>query len=445
MQPERIAIIGSGISGLSAAWLLSKSCDVTLFERSSRIGGHTNTIDAMTPDGPVAVDTGFIVYNERNYPNLTALFGYLGVKTAPTDMGLAVSTTNGGMEYSGKHLGGLFGQRRNVVRLRHWQMVADILRFFRWAESQAADLDDDVTTGEFLERFGYSPAFIEDHILPISAAIWSTPARSMLDFPARTFITFLANHGLLQVNNRPNWRTVVGGARTYIEQLVEDGDFQIETGARIAQVTRDASGIDLRFETGQHRRFDQVIFACHADQVLPMLPDASDTERNTLSAFRFTPNRAVLHTDRRFMPKRTRLWSAWNYLRTGRGADAELSLTYWMNRLQPLATTTNLFVTLNPMHDIAPGAVHKVIDYEHPLFDVQAIAAQRGMCQIQGVRRTWFAGAWLGYGFHEDGLQSGLEVAERIGTIDRPWSVDDARGRIAHNWPDEEAPLWAAE
>lgn len=441
---RQIAVIGSGISGLSAAWLLSKTTDVTLIEKAGRLGGHSNTIEAETPDGKVAVDTGFIVYNEQNYPNLTAMFAHLGVETARSEMTFAVSADGGGMEYCGRHINGLFGQRSNLLRPRHWQMVADILRFFRSAEGQVRALQDDVGIGAFLKRNGYSDAFIEDHILPISAAIWSTPARSMLDFPAKAFISFFANHGLLQVSRRPPWRTVTGGARSYVNELARQSRMRVLLNANITSVSRSHSGVDLAFSTGERCRFDDVIFACHADQALALLADASDEERNLLSAFRFTPNRAVLHTDRRLMPRRQQLWSAWNYLRTGSGIDARLSLTYWMNRLQPLPTSTDLFVSLNPMHDFEPGTVQHVIDYHHPLFDTAALEAQRGVWQIQGGRRTWFAGAWLGWGFHEDGLQSGLEVAERLGSANRPWSVPGARDRIAHNW-DEEPILWAAE
>jgi predicted NAD/FAD-binding protein len=441
---RRIAVIGSGIAGLSAAWLLSKSAEVSLIESAPRLGGHTNTVDVETPDGPIPVDTGFIVYNEKNYPNLTALFAHLGVETAESDMSFAVSADGGEMEYSGRHLNGLFGQRSNLLSLRHWRMVADILRFFRTAEIDATALADDLSIGTFLREHGYSEAFIEDHILPVSAAIWSTPARSMLDFPARAFVSFFANHGLLKVNSRPKWRTVVGGSRSYVERLVEDSPIRLLLNAHVVSVTRDAGGAELLFATGERRRFDHVVFACHADQALAMLADPDEDERKLLSAFRFTPNRAVLHTDNRLMPRRKQLWSAWNYLRSGCGLDARLSLTYWMNQLQPLATDTDIFVTLNPTHEFAPGSVAKTIEYEHPLFNRAALDAQNEMWRIQGSRRTWFAGAWLGSGFHEDGLQSGLEIAERLGPIDRPWSVTDARARIAHNWNGE--PMrWAAE
>ncbi len=293
----RIAIIGSGIAGLSAAWLLSRHHDVTLFEKAARPGGHTNTLMASTPDGPVAVDTGFIVYNERNYANLTALFDHLDVETAPSCMSFAVSVDGGRMEYSGAHLNGLFGQRRNIVRAGHWQLVADILRFFRYAEAQAKTCTADTSLGEFLTRFGYSETFINDHILPLSAAIWSTPAMGMLAFPARTFVDFCANHGLLQVAGRPQWRTVRNGASSYIEKLRADSDFDLRCNAGIAQIIRHASGVEIVFENGARQSFDEIVLACHADQALGLLADASAEERNVLSAFSFTPNRAVLHTD----------------------------------------------------------------------------------------------------------------------------------------------------
>lgn len=439
-----IAVIGSGISGLSAAWLLSRTQNVTLFEKDERPGGHANTILASTAQGGVPVDTGFIVYNERNYPNLTALFDHLNVETSRSYMTFAVSVGQGEMEYSGEYLWGLFGQRRNIIRPRHWKLVSDILRFFRDAEKQITACDDDLSIGDFLKRFGYSQAFIDDHILPISAAIWSTPSRGMLDFPAKTFIGFFANHSLLQVLGRPTWRTVKGGSREYVSRLLADQKTELVTSAKITAVRRHAQGAEIYFEDGSHRHFDEVVFACHADQALALLADATDAERRVLSCFKFTKNKAVLHTDSSFMPKRRHLWSAWNYLRGSREEES-LSLTYWMNKLQPLPTTTNLFVTLNPHMDFAPGSVQYEVDYEHPLFDATAVDAQRDLHQIQGVNRTWFAGAWMGYGFHEDGLQAGLEVAERIGGLLRPWNVPNQRYRIAHNWAQDGEQMQAAE
>jgi predicted NAD/FAD-binding protein len=443
-MPSNIAVIGSGIAGLSAAWLLSRTQDVTLFERDGRLGGHVNTLDFELDGRSVAVDTGFIVYNEPNYPNLTALFATLGVETAASSMGFSVSVGGGKLEYSGSHLNGLFGQRRNLIRVGHWQLVGDILRFFRNAQRQVLSCPDDISIAEFLERFGYSETFVEDHILPISAAIWSTPTRGMTRFPARSFIEFFANHSLLQVTNRPKWRTVKGGARGYVDKLVAASNFASVIGAAIASVRREGDGAEIVFADGSRRRFDAVIFACHADEALRLIADPSPAEADILSAFRFTPNHAVVHTDPRFMPRRRRLWSAWNYLRDGTDREA-LSLTYWMNRLQPLATTRDVFVTLNPHRDFAPGSVLARIDYEHPLFDARALAAQRQVWRIQGRNGRWFAGAWLGYGFHEDGLQAGLEVAERIGPLNRPWSALRQRERIAHGWVEGDRRQWAAQ
>ena len=444
MTQSSIAIIGSGISGLSAAWLLSKSHNVTLFEKNAVLGGHSNTLMAPTPQGQVPVDTGFIVYNEKNYPNLTAFFDHFEVETARSYMSFAVSCGEGAMEYSGEYLWGLFGQRRNIIRPRHWQLVSDIMRFFREAEDQIKLCDDDLSIGQFLVRFGYSQAFIDDHILPISAAIWSTPSRGMLDFPARTFIEFFSNHSLLQVLGRPQWRTVKNGSRQYVDKLAAATDMETVLNAAITAVRRHAQGVEVYFADGSHRHFDQVVFATHADQALKLIADPSEAEGRVLSAFRFSPNRAVLHSDTSFMPKRRHLWSAWNYLRGGSGEDG-LSLTYWMNKLQPLQTTQSLFVTLNPHREIAADKIIHQVDYEHPLFDATAIAMQDNLWQVQGHNRTWFAGAWMGYGFHEDGLQSGLEVAERIGPVQRPWQVAEQRGRIAHNWVQGDQKLWAAE
>jgi len=445
MPQQHIAVVGSGIAGLSAAWLLSKSHKVTLFERERRIGGHTNTVNATTADGPVPVDTGFIVFNETNYPNLTALFDHLKVATAPAHMGFAVSLGEGRLEYNGEKLVGMFGQKRNLLRLDHWRLVQDLVRFFHSAERDIVEMPADMTIAEFLDEGGYSQSFVENHILPVSAAIWSTPSRGMLSFPAHTFVKFFANHGLLKIVGRPAWRSVMGGAQEYVSRILADTRMDVRQGVDIKAIRRHTNGVEIVDEQGISQSFDEVVLACHADQALKLLDDASIKERNVLSAFRFSKNRAVLHTDSSFMPKRRHLWCAWNYLRPDVERDDALSVTYWMNRLQPLPTRTDLFVTLNPYKEFAPGTVQYETEYEHPLFDAAAIDAQSSFSRIQGVNRTWFAGAWLGYGFHEDGLQAGLEVAERIGLLERPWKVANARARIAHNWMQGEPAKWAAE
>jgi predicted NAD/FAD-binding protein len=430
MKLLNIAVIGSGISGLSSAWLLSKAHHVTLFEQDGRLGGHSNTLDAQTADGRVPVDTGFIVYNEINYPNLTALFGHIGVSTQPTRMTFSVSTDDGGFEYSGSGLFGLFGQPSNIFRPRQWRLVADLLRFFRSSRVRLAAYPAGISFGDFLAEEGYSSVFIDNHILPMGAAIWSTRMSSMLDFPACTFINFYANHGLLQVKDRPPWRTVSGGSKRYVERLIADSDIEVMTGAAVRRVGRTGTCVHIEDECGVVRVFDHVVIATHAEQALRVLGDATRQETELLGAFRYERNRAVLHRDKRFMPQRRRLWASWNYLKQARGTESALCVTYWMNSLQSLPTTTDLFVTLNPTGDIHPKAVDAVINYEHSVFTAEAIRAQPLLWSLQGKRRTWFCGSYFGYGFHEDGLQSGLAVAEQLGGLRRPWSVAGESDRI---------------
>ncbi|MCX2721358.1 NAD(P)/FAD-dependent oxidoreductase [Roseibium salinum] len=431
MNPLKIAVIGSGIAGLSAAWMLSKNHKVTLYEAGAHLGGHANTIDVATPEGNVGVDTGFIVYNERNYPNLVALFAHLGVETDKTEMSFALSSNGGAYEYAGSGLGGFFGQRRNVARTSHWKLLNDISRFFRTAQQRAAATSPEIALGTFLDREGFSPAFIENHILPMGAAIWSTTMSEMLEFPARSFIDFYANHGMLQFQNRPQWRSVRGGSRSYVNRLVEDGGFEIllETGA--SRIVRHPGYVHVADNRGALRPFDHVVVATHADQALGLLegPDAAET--NLLGSFSYQRNRAVLHRDSRWMPRRKRLWSSWNYIKKNKGADTGLCVTYWMNRLQNLQTRTDLFVTLNPYDAIHPKAVEGEFLYDHPVFDAAAMAAQNDLWTLQGARRTWFCGSYFGYGFHEDAFQSGLAVGEQLGGACRPWQVDNQSGRIA--------------
>ena len=444
MGRQNIAVVGSGISGLSAAWLLSRRHSVTVFEKSDWLGGHSNTVEARAPEGPCPVDTGFIVYNPPSYPNLVALFEHLNVPTVATQMTFSVSLDGGRYEYSGSGLFGLMGQRRNVVSLRHWTMIADLLRFFRAAQTLIDRAPTSpMTLGAFVEREGFSKTFVDDHILPMGAAIWSAPPQQILSFPALSFARFFANHGLLKVRNRPDWRTVRSGSREYVRRLREDmtATFHLERAA--VRVVRRADGVTLTDDTGRTHDFDHVVIGAHADDALALLADADALERGVLGAFGYTSNRAVLHTDTRLMPRRRRIWSSWNYLGEQHDGSRRVSATYWMNALQPLATTTDCFVTLNPVRAIDPARVEAEFAYDHPVFDQAAIDAQDQLWRLQGRRRTWFCGSYFGYGFHEDGLQSGLAVGEQLGGVQRPWRVENESGRIrlpsdapAHSLPE---------
>ncbi len=427
--PQRIAVIGTGISGLSAAWLLSGRHDVTVYEAEDRVGGHSCTL--TSPTG-VPVDVGFIVYNEANYPNLTAMFRHLGVASRATEMSFAVSLDEGRLEYNGTDLRGLFAQKRNLFRPRFLRMVRDILRFYRTAPGHIAELWDTLEPlGAYLDRNGYSRAFQQDHLLPMAAAIWSTPCAEMRAHPAAAFLRFCDNHGLLQVDGRPEWRTVLGGSREYVRHLAAPLEGRILTGRRVRGIKRDAGGVSVLDGTGDVRRFDQVVVAAHADQALGMLADPDAQEAALLGAFRPSRNRAILHGDAKLMPRRRRAWASWNYIGSSTdSADPGMPcVTYWMNELQGLPGP-DLFVTLNPTIEPRAETVLFEGNFNHPVFDTGSIRAQRQLWSLQGVRRTWFAGAWFGAGFHEDGLQSGLAVAEAIGGVRRPWSVPDESGRI---------------
>ena len=431
---QKIAIIGSGIAGLAAAWRLSRTHEVTLFEASSRLGGHANTISTRIAGTGVDVDTGFIVFNPPNYPNFTPLLEHLGVVSAPSDMSFSASLDNGTFEYS-SNPNGLFAQKRNFVRPRMWRMLTDLIRLHDHA--RRLDPDTEVRTlDDFLRDEGYSASFREDHILPMCAAIWSSPVEQMRAYPARSFFRFFVNHGLLQLTSRPLWRTVRGGSRTYVDALAAQIRGDIRTGSPIRSIRRDGNGVTLTLDQGE-QVFDQIVLACHSDPALSLLKDADPLERGLLGAIRYRPNTAVLHTDTRLMPRRRQAWAAWNYLEGARHSDraSKISLTYWMNVLQPLPTEQPVLVTLNPEIEPDPDLVLHTDEYDHPVFDTAAVKAQQAFSQVQGHRNTWYAGAWLGSGFHEDGIQSGLAVAEALGAPERPWGRDGATGRIP--WCDE--------
>ncbi|MCX5579424.1 NAD(P)/FAD-dependent oxidoreductase [Kaistia terrae] len=427
-----VAVVGSGISGMSAAWLLSRTMRVTLYESEARLGGHSNTVTVPTANGPIPVDTGFIVYNERNYPNLVALFREIGVETSASEMSFAASLDGGKLEYSGSGINGLMGQRGNVVRPRFWRMMRDILRFYREAPGLLPRTDlDGLTLGDYLDRNHYSPAFVEDHLLPMGAAIWSMTAREMRDYPLLAFVRFFASHGLLNLVDRPAWRTVKGGSREYVQRLSAHFADAIRLKTPVARITREDSRVLITDASGHTDSFTDVVIATHADQALRLLGDADGTERSVLGAFRYTDNLAVLHSDDRLMPKRRRVWSSWNYIgeRQSEGAQP-LCVTYWMNRLQNLDNRYPLFVTLNPTRAIDPAKTIDSFQYTHPLFDQPALDAQKQLWRLQGRRNTWFCGAYFGFGFHEDGLQAGLAAAEDLADVRRPWNVGDESGRI---------------
>lgn len=431
-EHRKIAVVGSGIAGLSAAWLLAKRYPVTLFERDRRLGGHSNTVTVDTPDGPVAVDTGFIVFNEATYPNLTALLGHIGVGSQKSCMSFAASIGGGRTEYSSVSVNSFIGQRRNIVSPRFWSMVSDILRFYRAAPRPLKTPADyaDITLGEYLDTHGYTDAFIEDHLLPMGAAIWSTTAREMRAYPLIAFVRFFASHGLLELIDRPQWRTITGGSISYVERLADGLDVRLDS--RISAIRRHADGADIIHADGQVETFTDLVIATHADTALGLLADPSVDEQHILGAFRYTDNTAVLHSDTALMPKRRRVWASWNYVGEQSDTDdTQLCVTYWMNRLQSLPTRTPLFVTLNPIRPVAEGKLHQAIAYTHPLFDHGALAAQAELWRIQGRRRTWFAGSYFGHGFHEDALQSGLAAAEALGDVRRPWVEPAGACRIA--------------
>jgi predicted NAD/FAD-binding protein len=431
----RIAVVGSGVSGLSAAWLLSKAHEVVVYEKDCRLGGHANTVEVQTSTGPVGVDAGFIVFNKPNYPNLTALFEHLGVGVEETNMSFGASIGGGRIEYSGQGLSAVFATPASVLSLSHWSMIRDLLRFNREAKAALeGDLDEEMTLGAFVVRQRYSRAFVDRFLAPMAAAIWSTPSLDILEYPAASLFRFYANHGLFQVANNPRWNTVTGGSRVYVDKISASFAASARLGAGAARIERVHGGVIVTDAHGHADRFDHAVLATHADAVLRMIDRPTSREEALLKAFRYQPNRAIVHTDPVLMPKRRRVWSSWNYM----GGEGAPSVSYWMNRLQNLSCGKDIFVTLNPAAPPREDAVVAAFDYDHPMFNVEAMRAQRELWSLQGEGGLWFCGAHFGAGFHEDGLQAGLAVAEDLAGVARPWTVPNDSGRI---WRREPAPL----
>jgi predicted NAD/FAD-binding protein len=421
----KLAIVGSGISGLAVAHTLKDQADITVFEAGDYFGGHTHTVDVTlpTPQGPVThgVDTGFLVFNERTYPNLINLFAELGVETAPSDMSFSVQVPgalNGKtLEWSGTDLNSVFAQRRNLVNPRFWRMLADVMRFNALCtriakEQREKELQQPLS--EFLRTHQFSEPFRDWYFLPMLGCIWSCPTDQMLQFPVETMIRFCHNHGLIQVTNRPQWFSVVGGARNYVEKILASvQDKRLNTPVRL--IERDAQGVRI-ITDGHAERFDEVVIATHTDQALSLLREPSPYERSLLGAIRYQDNRAVLHTDARVLPVNPKTWAAWNYERAASSEreSSRVCLHYLLNRLQRIPFAQPVVVSLNPLQAIDPATIVGEYDYAHPVFDLAAIEAQKRLPLLQGQHHTWYAGAWTGYGFHEDGLKSGLQVGRAL-------------------------------
>ena len=414
-----IAVVGSGISGLASAWLLNRGHAVTLYEAADYPGGHTHTVDVTLEGVTHPVDTGFLVHNDLNYPNLVQLFEHLQVATYDSEMSFSVKLPQLDLEWAGSNLGTVFGQKRNLLRPTFWRMLGDLLRFNQRAEKMLAMAERErLSLGELLQREGYSDLLRDWYLVPMAAAIWSSPPGEILRFPATTFLRFCLNHRLLQVEGRPQWLTIAGGGRSYVERMVEGLDLRLNSP--VERVTRGETGIELESSEVVHRH-DAVVFATHAPDTLRMLTDADPQEKAVLGAVGYQPNLAVMHSDRRFLPERPSLWSAWNSLSTDQ-SEQPVCVTYLLNRLQRLPFETPLMVTLNPPDSLQPEGEIARYHYDHPLFDQAAIDAQQQLPSIQGRNRTWFCGAWCGYGFHEDGLKSALRVVADF-DVEVPWEV----------------------
>lgn len=412
----KIAIIGTGIAGNVAAYQLSRHHDITVFEAENRIGGHTNTVDIVAAGRKWAVDTGFIVFNDVTYPNFISLLDDLGVESQPSEMGFSVRSESNGLEYSGSSISSLFAQRSNLLRPSFYRMLNDILRFNREAPTLLDEPGNTVSLGDYLESNGYSRGFMDHYIIPMGAAIWSATPGGMRAVPAKFFIRFFQNHGLLSVNERPTWRVIKGGSRTYVNSLVAGHRDRIRLNVPVEWVRRDPGMIAVKPKGSEVEYFDRLFIACHSDQALRLLADPTGAEREVLGAIRYQQNEAVLHTDESLMPRRRRAWAAWNYHipKGPADPDGKVALTYNMNILQGLDAPMQFCVTLNKTHSIDPGRIIRSFNYAHPVFTERAVAAQKRQREINGARGTYYCGAYWRYGFHEDGVVSALTALDHF-------------------------------
>ena len=429
----KIAIIGAGISGLSAAYYLRRQHQVSVFEVADKIGGHTATVDVRHQGRDYAIDTGFIVFNDWTYPNFIELMDELGVDSQPTEMSFSVRCESSGIEYGGSNLNAMFAQRRNLLRPSFHKMIGDILKFNREAvrDLDSGDISQATTLGEYLRANRYGEAFIYRYILPMGCAIWSASTERMVDFPLRLFVQFFKNHGLLSVNNRPQWRVIKGGSRSYLEPLTESFSKSIFTNANINRIRRLGDSVELIMSDGRVLAYDHVVLACHSDQALSLLGDASLAERSALGAIPYQQNEVVLHTDENLLPRRRVAWSSWNYLLRERFQERAI-LTYSMNILQGIKSDSTFCVTLNATESISPAKIIDRFNYSHPLFSLDSVQAAELIEQINGNNNTWFAGAYLGNGFHEDGVVSARQVATAINRLPGlPLSPDNLAPAVA--------------
>ena len=421
-----MAVVGSGIAGLAAARRLEHAgFDVTLFEAEARLGGHTHTVDVALDGFSAPVDTGFLVYNDWTYPHLIRLFDELGIESTMSDMSFSLRNDADRIEWSGTDFGGLFAQPTNLFRPAFWRMLHSIVRFNRTALACVAPgaPPNTETLGEHLDRCNYGREFRDWYLLPMAAAIWSSPQSKIPDFPLTSFARFCANHGLLQITGRPQWRTVVGGGREYVQRIAGELS-DVRAGTPVTRIARGPTGVDVTFAgPGQHtrgsERFDHIVLACHSDQALALLGQPTRDETALLGAIRYQPNRVLLHTDVALMPRRRRAWSAWNYLAAPDGEQSRpVAVTYWLNKLQPMPFSTPVLLTLNPPIEPQARTVLREFEYWHPLQDAASESARAQIAVIQGLNRTYFCGAWMGSGFHEDGLVSGHAAADALITTD---------------------------
>ena len=413
----KIGVIGSGISGLVSALTLQEKFEVSLFEKNSKLGGHSNTVTIEQENNKYSVETGFIVLNDKNYPIFTSLLKHLNIGVNNSSMSFSVSVDKGQFEYSSSYIG-LLGQTKNIIDPKYWGMLRDINYFYTNALKDVKDCPDNETLGQFLKRFNYSNKFIDYHLVPMTASIWSCPTKSILNFPIKSLLVFFENHKLLNIYNRPKWSTVNKGSREYVKKIQSLLKGKIYTNAKVNKISKSKEGIKVHYQDGI-KTFDKVILACHADQSSEILIENFSEEANLLKDFKYQKNTSILHSDINFMPKRKSVWSSWNYI-TETGNSGNLSITYWMNELQGINSSKPILLSLNPKILPNPDLIYGQYSYSHPILDNNAINIQKKLSSIQGKNNLWFCGAWTGFGFHEDGVKSAVEIANSH-NIDLPW------------------------